>query len=80
MLLLKRAQDRDNGQDASSFAHIVKVLTQILEKDKDMFRVKFDIAHFVATQRLLFSNYPALCQLEIRRSLKRRVASQHELL
>ena len=26
--------------------------------------VKFDIAHFVAKQRLAFANYPALCQLE----------------
>ena len=64
MLLLKRAQARDNGQDANSFAPIVKVLTQMSEKDKDMLRVKFDIAHFVATQQLSFTNYPVLCQLE----------------
>ena len=34
------------------------------EKDKDLLRVKFDIAHFVATQQLSFTNYPVLCQLE----------------
>ena len=64
MLFLKRARARDNGQDASSFAPIVKVLTQMSEKDKDMLRVKFDIAHFVATQQLSFRDYPVLCQLE----------------
>ena len=58
MLLLKRAQARDNSQDSSSFAPIVKVRTQMSEKDKDMLRVKFDIAHFVATQQLSFTNYP----------------------
>ena len=27
-----------------------------------MLRIKFDIAYFVATQRLAFTKYPALCQ------------------
>ena len=34
------------------------------EGDRKTLRVKFDIAHFVVTQRLAFTNYPALCQLE----------------
>ena len=69
MLLLKRAQARDNGQDASSFAPIVKVCIQMSEKDKDMLRVKFDIAHFVATRQLSFTNYPVICQLENKHGL-----------
>lgn len=27
-------------------------------------RIKFDIAHFVATQKLAFTHYPSICQLE----------------
>ena len=34
------------------------------EGDRKALMVKFDIAHFVAKQRLAFANYPALCQLE----------------
>ncbi len=34
------------------------------EKDKEMLRIKFDIVHFIATQQLAFTNYPALCELE----------------
>ena len=64
MLLLKQSQARSKGLDASTYAPIAKALQQISENDKKTLRVKFEIAHFVATQRLPFPNYPALCQLE----------------
>ena len=64
MTLLKQSQARSKGLDASTYAPIAKALHQISESDKKTLRVKFDIAHFVATQRLPFPNYPALCQLE----------------
>ena len=62
VLLLRKSQGR--GLDASAYAPIAEALHQMLEGDRKTLRVKFDIAHFVAIQRLAFTNYPALCQLE----------------
>ena len=64
MLLLRKSQAQTKGLDASAYAQIAKALNQMSEGDRKTLRVKFDIAHFVATQRLAFANYPALCQLE----------------
>ena len=64
MLLLIKSQAQAGGLDASAYAPIAKALHQVSESDRDTLRVKFDIAHFVSTQRLAFTNYPALCQLE----------------
>ena len=38
----------------------------MLERDKAVLRIKFDIAHFVAVPQLLFTNHPALCQLKVK--------------
>lgn len=64
MMLLKRDKARAEGREASSYAPIAKALCELSEDTKSTLRVKFDIAHFVATQKLAFTNYPALCQLE----------------
>ena len=59
MMLFKKAHDQSKG--ISSTTPIAKELQQISEIDM---KVKFVIAHFIATQRLAFTHYPALCQLE----------------
>lgn len=64
MMLLKKSQAQSKGLDASTYAPIAKALLEMSEGDKKTLRVKFDIAHFVATQKLAFTNYPVLCQLE----------------
>ncbi len=40
------------------------MLCEYSEDTKQMLKIKFDIAYFVATQRLAFIKYPALCDLE----------------
>jgi hypothetical protein len=64
MMLLRKSQAQSRSLDASAYAPIAKALNEIPESDRKMLRVKFDIAHFVATHKLAFTNYPALCQLE----------------
>ncbi len=64
MLLLRKEQAIASGLGPSSYAPIVKMLCELSEDTKQMLRIKFDIAYFVATQRLAFIKYPALCDLE----------------
>ena len=64
-----RHEARSKGLDARTYAPIVKALQQIPESDKKTLRIKFDIAHFVVTQRLPFPNYPTLCQLEAKHGI-----------
>ena len=64
IVLLRKSHAKSRGLDASAYAPIAKALNEIPEADKRSLRVKFDIAHFVATQKLAFTNYPVLCQLE----------------
>ncbi len=64
MMLLKRDQAKAEGLEASSYAPIAKALHELSEDARITLRVKFDIAHFIATQKLAFTNYPVLCQLE----------------
>ena len=64
MMLLKKKQAQSVGLDATEYAPIARALNELSDGDKSTLRVKFDIAHFVATQKLAFTNYPALCELE----------------
>ena len=50
MMLLKQSQARSKGLDTSTYAPIAMALQQMSESDKKSLRVKFNIAHFVATQ------------------------------
>lgn len=78
MLLLRKSQAQSKGLDASSYAPIAKALNQMSEGDRKTLRVKFDIAHFVATQHLAFVNYPALCQLESKHGVEIGTAYRNE--
>ena len=40
------------------------MLQEILEDIKSKLRKKFDIAYFAATQKLIYSKYPAICELK----------------
>ena len=64
MILLKKEQAVSRGQGPSTNAPIVRVLHQLPDTAMTRLHVKFDIDHFVATEKLAFSNYPALCELE----------------
>lgn len=44
----------------------MKALHELPKEMKAQLRVKFDIANFVATEKLAFSKYPSICKLERR--------------
>ena len=48
----------------SAYAPIARLLSVISDDTMAKLRVKFDLAHFVATEKIAFSKYPALCKLE----------------
>ena len=64
MILLKKEQAVSRVQGPSTYAPIARVLHQLSDTAMARLCVKFDIAHFVATEQLAFSKYPALCDLE----------------
>ena len=75
MLLLRKSQAQAKGLDASTYTPIAKALHQISEGDGKTLRVKFDIAHFIATQQLAFTNYSTLCQPEAKHGVDVDVAT-----
>ncbi len=64
MTLLTKEQAEARGQGPASYAPIARALHQLLEDAMAKLRVKFDIAYFIATEKLAFRKYPALCELE----------------
>ena len=66
MMLLKKEQAQSKGCSATSYAPIMKALHELPEEMKAQLWVKFDIAHFIATEKLAFSKYPSICDLETR--------------
>ena len=64
MMLLKKRCAQAQGLHVSTYAPIAKVFNDILADDRKRLRFKFDIAYFVASQKLAFTNYPAFCELE----------------
>ena len=64
MTLLKREHARKSGSDPTSFAPIARVLNRISDAKKDQLRHKFNIAYFMAIEKISFRKYPQLCELE----------------
>ena len=64
MLLLKKEHADSAGLGPSSYAPIAKALNVLPDDTKAQLRVKFDLAYFIATEKLAFTKYPALCELE----------------
>ena len=70
MMLFKKDQAQSKGLDTSSYAPIAKALHELSEDARSTLRIKFDIAYFVASQKLAFTNYPAICDLESKHGVK----------
>ena len=64
MNLLKREQAKANDVPSCSYAPIVKALSVIPPLEKEQLKRKFDIAYFLAIEKLSFSKFPQLCELE----------------
>ncbi len=64
MTLLAKEHAEAKGQGPASYAPIVRAVHELPEDELAKLRVKSDIAHFIATEKLAFSKYPVLCELE----------------
>ena len=64
MNLIKREQAIVSNAPTSSYAPIAQVLNTLSEGEREQLRRKFDIAYFLAIEKLSFRKYPRLCELE----------------
>ena len=64
MLLLKKEHAVSAGLGPCSYAPNAKAFSALSDDFKAKLRIKFDIAHFVATEKLAFTKYPRICELE----------------
>ena len=66
MSLSKKQCFESTGLGPLSYVPIAQALSKLSEDEKEKLSVKFDIAHFVATENLPFMKYPQICELEAR--------------
>ena len=69
MGLLKREQAQASGVSLFADAPIVSALHRLSDDEKARLEKKFDIAHFVATEKLPFTKYTSICALESKHGL-----------
>ena len=65
MLLLRKQQAKSAALPPPSYAPIAQALNKLMDNEREKLPNKLDIAHFVATQRLPFTLYPQICELEV---------------
>ena len=66
MSLLQSEKAAVRGQSISSFALIAAMLSTLHDEERETLRRKFDIAYFLAKEKLSFRKYPAVCELKAR--------------
>ena len=66
MSLLQSEKAAVRGESISSFAPIAAMLSTLHDEERETLRRKFDIAYFLAKEKLSFRKYPAVCELEAR--------------
>ena len=64
MALLQREAAAATGQSSTSSAPIVVALTSLSEDEKVRLRHKFDIAYWLAVEKISFRKFPSVCNLE----------------
>ena len=70
MSLLKKQRAEASGLGLASYAPITKAFNTLPEDERDRLKVKFDIAYFIATEKLAFTKYPKMCNLEARHGVR----------
>ena len=63
-MLLKKQHAKSAGLPPSSYAPLAQVFNRLSDDERGKLRFKFDIAHFVAIEKLPFIKYPQICELE----------------
>ena len=64
MSLLKKQRAEASGLGPASYAPIAKAFNTLSEDEREKLKVKFDIAYFIATEKIAFTKYPKICDLE----------------
>ena len=64
MCLLKRESVKAEGRACYSYAPIAKALSTLPNDEKEQLQKKFDIACFMAREKLSFRKYPRICELK----------------
>ena len=65
MEIEQREQAQAKGQSLVTLpGSITEAFSKIGEQERSRLKVKFDIAYFVAVEKMAFTKYPKLCQLE----------------
>ena len=70
MSLLKKERAEASGLAPASYAPIAKAFNTLPEDERERLKVKFDIAYFVATEKLAFTKYPKICDIEARHGVR----------
>ena len=78
MSLLNKQCAESLGLGLASYAPIAKALNTLSEDERERLKVKFDIAYFVATEKLPYTKYPKICELEARHGVKIGTSYRHE--
>ena len=68
MLLEKKEQARGRGELLTG--PIVKALTTLSDGERQQLRAKFDIAYLGATEKIDFTKYPKICELEVKHGVQ----------
>ena len=59
-----REKAATRGESSLSFSPIAQAMSALSEDEKKKLCHKFDIAYFVAIEKLSFRKYPQICELE----------------
>lgn len=70
MSLLSKQRAQSSGLAPASYAPIAKAFNTLSEDERERLKVKFDIAYFVATEKLPYTKYPKICELEARHGVQ----------
>ena len=70
MSLLAKERAESSGLGPVSYAPIAKAFNKLPEDDRERLKVKFDIAYFVAAEKLPYTKYSKLCELEARHGVQ----------
>ena len=66
MFLLKRESVKPGARSCYFYAPIAKALSTLPDDEKDRLRKKFNVAYFMAREKLSFHKYPQICELEVK--------------
>ena len=65
-IIFEERTSRSKGLDPTSYAPIARALLRVSDEKRARLKCKFDVAYFVANEKLTFKKYTGICDLEKR--------------